>query len=177
MEYVIEKYGIYLKYVEETDADFILKLRTNKNKSKFINPTSDDIQLQKEWIKNYKKREKAELEYYFIAFDKNNEPFATYRLYNRTKKTIEIGSFITKENYLNPISAIKLDIVMKEFAFETLNYDKLNFEVRKMNFSVVKYHKEYEPNLYKEDELNYYFIQKREKFNLHKGKFKKLFKR
>jgi len=138
MENVIEKYGLLLKYVSENDADFILKLRTNKNKSKFISFTSSDVKEQKKWIRSYKEREKAGLEYYFIAYDENKEAFATYRLYNKTDQMIEIGSFITKQNYLNPINAVKLDILMKEFVFETLNYDKLNFEVRKMNVSVIR---------------------------------------
>lgn len=177
MEYVIEKYGIFLRYVNENDADFILKLRTDKNKSKFISATSSDIELQKRWVNDYKQREKKELEYYFIAYDENKEPFATYRLYNRTETMIEIGSFITKQNYLNPLNAIKLDILMKEFVFEKLNYEKLNFEVRKRNSSVVKYHKEFKPIIIREDDLNYYFIQHKEEFNLSKNKFKKLFKK
>ena len=166
MEIIIEKYGLFLKYVNEDDADFILKLRTDKNKSKFISLSSSDVKEQKKWIRSYKEREKAGLEYYFIAYDENKEAFATYRLYNKTDQMIEIGSFITKQNYLNPINAIKLDILMKEFVFETLNYDMLNFEVRKMNVSVVKYHNQYKPLIDREDDMNYYFIQNKKKFNI-----------
>ena len=175
MEYIIEKYGLFLKFVDEDDADFILKLRTNKEKSKYISLTNNDLESQKEWIRRYKDREKSGLEYYFIAYDENKEAFATYRLYNKTNKTIEIGSFITKQNYLNPINAIKLDILMKEFVYETLNFDQLNFEVMKMNVSVVKYHNEYKPLLIREDEKYYFFVQDRETFNLNKRKFKKSF--
>ena len=173
MEIIIEKYGLFLKYVNEDDADFILKLRTDKNKSKFISLSSSDVKEQKKWIRSYKEREKAGLEYYFIAYDENKEAFATYRLYNKTDQMIEIGSFITKQNYLNPINAIKLDILMKEFVFETLNYDMLNFEVRKMNVSVVKYHNQYKPLIDREDDMNYYFIQNKKKFNIFKKKLKK----
>jgi hypothetical protein len=175
MEYVIQKYGLGLKFVSEYDADFILKLRTNKIKSKYISFTKNDLESQVEWIKRYKAREKAGDEYYFIAYDDNNEAFATYRLYNKTNKSIEIGSFITKHNYLNPINAIKLDILMKEFVFESLNFDQLNFEVMKLNVSVVKYHMEYKPHLIGEDEKYFFFVQDRETFNLNKLKFRKLF--
>ena len=58
MEYIIEKYGLFLKFVDEDDADFILKLRTNKEKSKYISLTNNDLELQKEWIRKYKDRER-----------------------------------------------------------------------------------------------------------------------
>ena len=101
MKFVLEKYGLSLRYVNQNDADFILKLRTDKNNSRFISSTINDIQEQEKWIKNYKEREKAGLEYYFIVYDENKEAFATYRIYNRSNEMIEIGSFITKRNYIN----------------------------------------------------------------------------
>ena len=51
-----QKYGIQLKPVEESDADFIIELRTNNQKSRFISATNPDVTQQKEWIKNYKIR-------------------------------------------------------------------------------------------------------------------------
>jgi hypothetical protein len=46
------------------------------------------------------KRELKGEEYYFIAIDENNEEFATYRLYNKTKESIEIGSFVSNQNMI-----------------------------------------------------------------------------
>jgi len=37
-----QKYGIQLKPVEESDADFIIELRTNIQKSRFISATNPD---------------------------------------------------------------------------------------------------------------------------------------
>ena len=48
-----QKYGIQLKPVEESDADFIIELRTNNQKSRFISATNPDVTQQKEWIKDY----------------------------------------------------------------------------------------------------------------------------
>ena len=61
---------------------------------------------------------------------------------------------------------------MKEFVFEELKYDKLVFEVRKKNRSVVKYHKLYNPQLHNEDKINYYFTQHKTAFEDAKGKIK-----
>ena len=57
-----QKYGIQLKPVEESDADFIIELRTNNQKSRFISATNPDVTQQKEWIKNYKQRENEQKE-------------------------------------------------------------------------------------------------------------------
>ena len=175
MKSLIKKYGITLRYVEEKDAEFIVGLRTNESRSRFISSTSSDIENQIKWIKEYKERESNQEEFYFIAYDHEGEPYATYRLYNKTKDSIEIGSYLSKPDYPNPLNSIKLDVLMKEFVFEDLKFDKLVFEVRKKNRSVVKYHKLYNPLLEKEDEMNYYFTQHKTSFEDAKGKIKKLF--
>jgi hypothetical protein len=171
----INEYNIKLRFVEEKDADFILKLRTDSTKSRFISKTDSDVDKQKKWIREYKKREENGDEFYFIASDNINIDFATYRIYNKKDDIIEIGSFISKPLYNNPINIIKVDIIVKTFVFVTLGFQKLNFEVRKENKSVVNYHKKFAPILIKEDELNYYFVLERDNFLSNKIKFQKLF--
>ncbi|MEL1240094.1 GNAT family N-acetyltransferase [Flavobacterium flavipallidum] len=168
---MISNYNIKLRFVEEKDAAFILELRTDLSKSRFISQTDSDTEKQKEWIKNYKLREEKGEEFYFIASDVNEIDFATYRIYNKKEDTIEIGSFISRPSYNNPINVIKLDIIIKEYVFTVLGYQKLNFEVRKDNKSVVNYHKKFNPVIVNEDELNYYFVLEKEAFFESKIKF------
>lgn len=169
-----QKYGIQLKPVEESDAEFIIELRTNDQKSRFISATNPDVIQQKGWIKNYKTREKKGEEFYFIALDENNEKFATYRIYNFQKNSVEIGSFVSKPNYDKSINIVKLDILIKEYVFEKLKFEILNFEVRKLNLSVVRYHKKFHPTIIKEDDLNYYFSLNKEEFERGKQDFIKI---
>lgn len=171
----LNKYDIKLRLVEETDSDFIIMLRTDANKSRYISETNADLEKQKLWIREYKKRELKGEEYYFIAIDENNEEFATYRLYNKTEKSIEIGSFVSKPKYDKPINVIKVDILLKSFVFNNLNYKQLNFEVRRKNKSVLNYHKKFHPILVTKDELNSYFVLERDAFMTNKIKFEKLF--
>lgn len=161
---ILKKYDIILQTVEEEDAELIIEFRTNEIKSRFISKTNTSIANQKQWIKNYKEREKSNQEYYFIGIDENNEKFATYRIYDLEKNLCEIGSWVSKPNYSNSINSIKVDIIMKEFAFENLGFEQVKFEVRKENFSVIKYHKLFEPVLIKETNENIYFILKKESF-------------
>jgi hypothetical protein len=169
-------YNIKFRLVEETDAEFIVRIRTDINKSRYISPTDKDLDKQKKWIKEYKNREANKEELYFIAIDENNVEFATYRLYNRTKKTIEIGSFISVPLYHNPINVIKVDIIMKAYIYDILYFENLIFEVRKANISVVNYHKKFGPTLINEDELNYYFSLNKKSFYSNKHQFEKLFR-
>jgi hypothetical protein len=170
---IIEEGNIKLRFVEISDAEFILKLRNDSVKSRFISPTSADLVSQRKWIADYKLREEKNEEFYFIAIDQFNKEFATYRLYNRTKESIEIGSFISAPLYSNPFNVISVDLVMKSFAFCDLGYEKICFEVRKENKSVVNYHKAFQPILISEDSLNYYFELHKINFLNNKLKFNK----
>ena len=169
------KYGITLRLVEESDSDFIVKIRTDIRKARFISETNSIVLEQKKWIKAYKTREILCEEYYIIAIDEDNEKFATYRLYNKTEASIEIGSFVSCPEYNNPINIIKVDVLLKEYVFEALGFVTLNFEVRKKNTTVISYHKKFQPIKINEDEHNYYFVLEKEAFLKNKLKFEKLF--
>lgn len=161
---IIENYGIRLRSVEIADAEFIVNARTDEKRSRFISTTNPDIEKQQEWIKSYKVREIQGTEYYFIAEDEEGESFATYRIYDITNDTCEIGSWVTLPGYTKSLNAIKVDIMMKEFAFEDLGFDQIKFEVRKKNFSVLKYHSLFKPTIYNETEKDVYFILNKEDF-------------
>lgn len=166
----IERYGIKLRSVNIDDAEFIIMLRTDSKKSRFISSTGSDIELQKKWIEGYIKREAENKEYYFIAIDEKGEKFATYRVYNIEDDICEIGSWVSKPGYKNTNNSIKVDLIMKEFVFETLKYSKVRFEVNKANTSVVKYHKLFNPILVRESEDNNYFILEKENFESRRNK-------
>lgn len=171
----ISKYNIKLRLVEEADAGFIVEIRTDPRKSKFISKTNSDVKKQKAWIREYKKREQKQEEFYLIAIDEDNIEFATYRLYNKSKESIEIGSFVSKPLYDKPLNVIKVDIILKEYVFKDLGFNSLKFEVRKDNKTVINYHKKFQPKLVSQDELNYYFVLKKKDFLINKIKFEKLF--
>ncbi len=171
----LEQYNLKFRFVQEEDASFLVQLRTDPIKAKYISTTDTDVEKQRLWIREYKIREKSKSEFYFIVTDEENIEFATYRLYNRTKDSIEIGSFISIPLYSKPINIVKVDIIMKSYVFDILGYNSLNFEVRKENKSVVNYHKKFEPNLINEDDQNFYFILKKKNFEVNKSKYKRLF--
>ncbi len=52
--------------MEVFDAEFILSLRSNQHKARFLHPIDSEIEKQREWIVDYKKRESLDKEYYFV---------------------------------------------------------------------------------------------------------------
>ena len=51
--------SIKLRFVEEEDAEFILMLRTDQNKNKYLSQTGSALGNQIAWLRGYKSREKS----------------------------------------------------------------------------------------------------------------------
>ena len=73
--------NIYLKEVDLKDTNYILKLRTDKKLSKYINKTSKKKKDQINWLKNYFIRKKNKIEYYFIFQIKKKKIFIIWDLH------------------------------------------------------------------------------------------------
>lgn len=113
--YAVERYGLFARLVKEEDAEFIIKLRTDPKLSRFLHKTDPDIDGQKKWIREYKKREEAGTEYYFI-FYKDGMPIGLYRLYKIDEEKFISGSWIFSSNA--PFgSAFIAQIILREIAF------------------------------------------------------------
>lgn len=56
---------IRMRFVEESDAEFILKLRLDERYNWFLPSVNPDVQTQKNWIRKYKANEAAKKQFYF----------------------------------------------------------------------------------------------------------------
>lgn len=169
----IEKYGIKLRLVELTDAEFILRLRIDEKLGAHISSTSPSLNDQIDWLKSYKEREKIGLEYYFITVDDNGTQLGTTRLSELDGDLFEQGSWLFDKNAPEG-AAVKADIITKEIGYDILEFETGKFDVRKSNTKVLKYHKGYNPILVKENELNYYFNLNKNSFKIRRDKLIKL---
>jgi len=91
------KYGLYVRLVQEEDAAFIVKLRTDGKISKYLSTVDNNIEKQREWICNYKRREAEGTDYYFIYFI-NDAPIGLNRVYNIHDNFFTFGSWICLDN-------------------------------------------------------------------------------
>ena len=144
-----DKYGVRFRLVQESDAEFIFKLRTDKTLSKYIHDIEGDVENQREWIRKYKEREKRGEEYYFI-FRKEDKPIGVIRLYSFHDSTFTSGSWIMIPGTCSE-AVLAVPIIAREIAFEDLgmemedNYDACHVDNKK----VIKFNERFGCKIYK----------------------------
>lgn len=162
-DFFIERYGLQVRLVQIDDAEFIVSLRTDPRLSHHISSTSPDIEQQRQWIIDYKKREEAGIEYYFLI-QVDGIPIGTDRIYNIDGNKFMSGSWIFSTEA--PIGASVLGgIICKEIAYNELGLERDTADIRKDNKRVIRYNMSYEPTITGEDDLNIYLEFSKEKFN------------
>lgn len=143
------RYGLTYRLVNEGDAEFIYKLRSNPLLSKFIHDVYGGVEQQVEWIRKYKEREVKGEEYYFIFF-KEGKPVGLNRLYSFHDTTYTGGSWVMEPN--SPMEdVLAVPLIIREIAFDELgmsfedNYDATHVDNKK----VIKFNKMFGCKIYK----------------------------
>jgi RimJ/RimL family protein N-acetyltransferase len=130
--------NLVFRNANKEDAAFILELRTDPVKGKYISKTSTDINLQIAWLEEY---EKDDTQIYFIIENKNGERLGTVRLYDIKGDSFCWGSWILKEGKPSGL-AIESALMVYHYAL-SLGFKKSHFAVRKGNKSVWKFHENF----------------------------------
>lgn len=166
---------INFRLVKMDDADFIWELRNHDYKSRHLHAVGATIEEQKQWLSEYKEKEKRGEEYYFVISDVHNNRQGLFRIYNIKSDSAEVGSWIFKEDAPNFI-AVRAELMLKEFAFNELGKKNLFFDTRKKNKRIYTYSKMQLSEVIDEDDKNYYFRLKKEDFAKGKEKVKEVMK-
>lgn len=120
-----------------SDAEYILSLRLNTDLNRYISPTDPSIQMQRDWLAEYKNKELAETEYYFIiSKNANAQPCGTVRMYYITRTSFEWGSIILDGNKTRT-AAIEAVLFIYSIAFDLLKLEKSLFTAHKGNLRAV----------------------------------------
>ena len=148
-DYHGERYGLTYRFVNEGDAEFIYKLRSDATLSKYIHDIHGGVVQQVEWIRNYKLREAEGKEYYLIFF-KDEKPVGLNRLYSFHDTTYTGGSWVmVPKSPMEVVLAVPL--IIREIAFEELgmtfedNYDATHVDNKK----VIKFNQMFGCKIYK----------------------------
>ena len=158
-EKLIGKY-VTLREVREDDAEFILNLRCDEKKSKFLHKTEFDIENQKKYIKSY--FEKSD-EWYFISEDKDGNPIGTYRIYDLKEESFCIGSWLMVDG-TTVEQSFETDYLVRIYGFDVLCFNKIHFDVRKGNKKVLRYHKSVGAVQVGETDIDYLFEIEKETY-------------
>lgn len=134
-EKVLYSKNLILRDAEESDAEFILKLRTDPKKSKFLSTTSASIDDQIAWMKSYKS---SDDQAYFIIEDKKCNKLGCIRMYNPSLTSFDWGSWLIVDGAA-PYVALESALSIYSYA-RRLGFVKARIDVRKDNCSAWKFH-------------------------------------
>ncbi|MCA0197279.1 MAG: GNAT family N-acetyltransferase [Proteobacteria bacterium] len=135
-----------------SDAEFILSLRTDVEKSRYLSQTDNDVAAQRAWLEHYATSEGQA--YFIIEF--NGEPIGTVRLYDARGGSFCWGSWILKEGRPRQ-AAMESALMVYAYALDHLQFDACHFDVRKGNDRVIKFHERFGAIRTGETELDFLF--------------------
>jgi RimJ/RimL family protein N-acetyltransferase len=164
--------NINIRTVEVVDAEFIFTLRQNESKTKYLSKVTGNIETQKEWINDYKQREKEQKEYYFIIESKSEEKLGLVRMYDFKEDSFCWGSWLIKDD-APKTTAIESALQIYEFAFYKLNFVMSHFEVQKGNDKVIAFHQRFGAKIIDENDKEVFFNFLKEDYELIKEKYKR----
>ena len=152
--------NIDFRRVVVSDAEFILSLRVDPLLSKNLSVVENNLEKQRGWIFE---NEKNSSEWYFIIQNKNSQPVGTVRIYDVKGDSFCWGSWIVKPE-ARIYASFESAVLLYNYAFFTLGFEQSHFDVRRENKSVVNFHLKMGAKIVKEDELNFYFVFKKESY-------------
>ena len=117
------------------DAAFILALRSDERRKRFISPTSPPLARQVAWLEAYREaRDQA----YFIVEDLRGEQGGTIRLYDAVDDSFCWGSWIMRPG-APAHYAVESVLMLYRYALHELGFSRSYFAVRKANRSVWRF--------------------------------------
>lgn len=131
----IQGHRLVFRNARVTDAEFILGLRTDASKGRYLSATSPDVHAQADWLKRY---QSDDSQVYFVIETREGESVGTVRLYDFVHDSFCWGSWILKEGAPHGC-AVESALMVYRFA-RSIGFAKAHFSVRKANQSVWKFH-------------------------------------
>ena len=175
LDKVIQGKYIDLYSVTEADAEFILKLRSDDRKNRFLHKIKPDINEQKIWIKKQIDREN---DYYFIYKNKEGLSKGLASVYDidEVGRKAEFGRWISEGNVYENLESV---ILLFDFAFYNFNIDYIYLRMVQGNDIVSNFWKtfgaEHIGPVYEMDlDLDKWIVRKENYFNSIRGKHTKL---
>jgi RimJ/RimL family protein N-acetyltransferase len=129
---------LVFRNAEATDAEFITRIRTDPDKSKYLSTTSPDVGRQITWLEKYAKDDS---QIYFLICESMGLPIGTVRIYDCIENSFCWGSWILAAGS-SPSASIESVLIVYHFALH-LGFKSSHFEVRPENRSVLRFHERF----------------------------------
>lgn len=138
------RFRTHLRLVEPTveDAAYICELRSDPELNKHLNPSSSEVEAQRQWLEGYKAREAAGREYYFVIIC-DGAKAGLVRIYDlrpdQRPTSFAWGSWIIPAPRAPGLVTFSA-LLVYEVGFDVLGFEQAHFDVRKENTGVVAFH-------------------------------------
>lgn len=164
---------IMLRLAEPSDAEFILSLRNDSQKGRYLSPTPTDVEAQRRWLVDYKERERLGSEYYFIMETiSGSKPCGVARIYDIDGGVFTWGSWITAHDAPRKTAFESVCLVYR-FAFEQLGLSLGNMDVKLENLRVLAFNDRFGSVRTRVENGMQYFTYSREKWLSDRPKYAK----
>ncbi|MEO5772697.1 MAG: GNAT family N-acetyltransferase [Sphingomicrobium sp.] len=140
------------RHVEPSDAEFILRLRTDERKGRHLSPTSPDIEAQRRYLEGYAS---STDQAYFVIELLDGTPVGTIRIYDPQGSSFCWGSWILAD-HAPKSSAVESTLMIYRYGLE-LGFDRSHFDVRKANEKVWQYHERCGARRTGETDIDYFY--------------------
>ena len=124
--------NLTLTLVGLEDVNYIHTVRTDQHLNKYLSQTVGTVEDQRKWVQNYKYREKAGTELYYVIKRHDGIRCGLVRLYEISAHSFAWGSWILDHNKTEK-AAWESSILSLQIGFELLKLDLCKIEVRNDN--------------------------------------------
>lgn len=139
------------------DAAFILSLRTDAEKSRYLSKVTGELLEQQTWLRRYAQAD--DQAYFIIEFE--GESIGTVRLYDPQGHSFCWGSWLLKAGSPSH-AAIESALMVYSYALDHLGFTGAHFDVRKGNARVWQFHERFGAQRVAETELDFFYQLDRE---------------
>lgn len=131
--------SVILREVEEADAGFILKLRLDPEKGRFLSPVEDDVAKQRAWLRQYFA---SQGQAYFVICDAQLTRLGTVRIYDAQGASFSWGSWILSAD-APPFTAIESALLVYHLATVHWAFEACHFKVHEDNAGTLAFHQKF----------------------------------
>lgn len=144
--------NLVFRNANKNDAGFILSLRSDPQKSRFLSAISSELADQEDWLAKYANLN--DQAYFIIEYEA--EPIGTVRLYDSRDDSFCWGSWILTD-YRPSLAAIESALMVYAYAIDYLGFSGAHFDVRKGNERVWQFHERFGAKRIDETKFDYFY--------------------
>ena len=166
----VEGPNLTLRLIEPEDAAYVHGLRTDPSYNTHLSEVAGTIGDQREWIENYKARETAAQEIYYVIERKDGVRCGLVRLYDIERDQFTWGSWILDKHKPSK-AALESAVLSFGIGFHALGARLANVDVRIDNTHAAAFYRRFGMEEVRQTDADIYFQYPRSKFDADRESF------